>query len=58
MARTTGYPCTAMARLIIDGKFKKKGICPPEFVSESDECFDFIMEFLARKDIHYNKRDM
>src|ERR1044071_8540284 len=31
MARTTGYTCTAAVHLVLDGKFNRKGICPPEY---------------------------
>ena len=31
MARTTGYTCTAIARLMLDGKIGERGIVPPEY---------------------------
>lgn len=34
MARTTGYTCTAVANLMLDGKIRRTGICPPEFIGE------------------------
>ena len=54
MARTTGYPCTAAARLVIEGKFKQHGICPPEFVGAADHCYKAIMKHLEERDIHYS----
>jgi lysine 6-dehydrogenase len=30
MARTTGYTCTAVARLVAASTFRQPGICPPE----------------------------
>jgi len=51
MARTTGYTCTAAARLILEGKFNRKGICPPEFIGEEDGCFDKIISLLNERNI-------
>jgi saccharopine dehydrogenase-like NADP-dependent oxidoreductase len=51
MARTTGYTCTSAARLILEGKFSRKGICPPEFIGEEDGCLDKIISFLEERKI-------
>jgi saccharopine dehydrogenase-like NADP-dependent oxidoreductase len=51
MARTTGYTCTAAARLLADQKFTRTGICPPEFLGQSESCFKFVTEYLMRKEI-------
>ena len=40
MARTTGYTCTAVAQLVADGTFNRKGICPPEYLGEEQNHFD------------------
>lgn len=53
MARTTGYTCTAAANLILDGKFSRKGICPPEYLGESEENFRFIMKYLQDRGVDY-----
>jgi saccharopine dehydrogenase-like NADP-dependent oxidoreductase len=53
MARTTGYTCTAAANLILDGKFSRKGICPPEYLGESEDNFRFIMKYLQERDVNY-----
>jgi len=53
MARTTGYTCTAVANLVLDGKFSRKGICPPEFVGEEEACFKFIFEYLKERNVNY-----
>lgn len=52
MARTTGYTCTAVARLVIEGSFSRKGICPPEYVGEVPGLFDEIIAYLKARDIH------
>jgi saccharopine dehydrogenase-like NADP-dependent oxidoreductase len=53
MARTTGYTCTAVANLVANGKFGRKGICPPEYVGEDESNFAFIMKYLKQRGVHY-----
>ena len=47
MARTTGYTCTAGVHLLADGMFKRKGICPPEYVGADPLCTEFVLAHLA-----------
>ncbi|RKZ27829.1 saccharopine dehydrogenase [bacterium] len=54
MARTTGYTCTAIANLVISGKFDRKGICPPEYVGIEEDNFKFIMNYLKERNVVYN----
>ncbi len=51
MARTTGYTCTAAARLILENRFNKKGICPPEYIGEDEECFGHIKSYLNKRKV-------
>jgi lysine 6-dehydrogenase len=53
MARTTGLACTGAVRLFMDGKYDRKGICPPEFVGEYDGCYEYIMKFMKSRNINY-----
>lgn len=53
MARTTGYTCTAAANLILEGRFSRKGICPPEYLGESEDNFRFIMNYLQDRGVDY-----
>jgi saccharopine dehydrogenase-like NADP-dependent oxidoreductase len=55
MARTTGYACTGAVRLIAGGKFTRKGICPPEYLGEETECFDFLMKHLEDRNVIYRR---
>lgn len=51
MARSTGYTCTASVNLIVKGLFTEKGVYPPEWVGNREECFDFIMHYLADRNV-------
>ncbi|HSP88635.1 MAG TPA: saccharopine dehydrogenase C-terminal domain-containing protein [Ignavibacteriaceae bacterium] len=51
MARTTGYTCNAVADLILNGNYKRRGISPPEFVGEDEKCFKKILTYLEKRNI-------
>jgi len=51
MARTTGFTCTAVANLIIEGKYNKVGISPPEYLGSH---FNYIKEYLEKRNVKYN----
>jgi saccharopine dehydrogenase-like NADP-dependent oxidoreductase len=55
MARTTGYTATAAANLFLEGLFNEKGVFPPELVGRHKACFDYFMNYLEERDIHYVK---
>ena len=57
MARTTGFTCTAAATLVLDGKFKRKGISPPEFLGEDEDHFNMILEHLKSRGVIYKRKD-
>jgi lysine 6-dehydrogenase len=54
MARTTGYTCTAAVNLVLDGRFTRKGICPPEYVGEEEANFRFVVDYLKQRGVQYN----
>jgi saccharopine dehydrogenase-like NADP-dependent oxidoreductase len=54
MARTTGYTCTAAVNLVIDGKFDRKGISPPEFLGEKEDHYNFIVNYLKERGVIYS----
>jgi len=54
MARTTGYTCTAAVNLVLDNKFTRKGICPPEYLGEEESDFRFVVDYLAKRGVQYN----
>ncbi len=51
MARTTGYTCTAVARLVLDGGYSQKGISPPEFVGRVDGCRESVERYLEDRGV-------
>ena len=53
MARTTGYTCTAVARLVLENQFTTKGICPPEYIGAAERCFELIMKHFEERNIDY-----
>jgi saccharopine dehydrogenase-like NADP-dependent oxidoreductase len=57
MARTTGYTCTAVANLVIENLFSRKGICPPEFVGEDENNFNYILEYLKHRGVTYHVKN-
>lgn len=56
MARTTGYTCTAVARLVLGGKFSQKGICPPEFIGAQRANLESVINDLEKREIHITKK--
>lgn len=56
MARTTGYTCTTVARLLARQKFSHVGICPPEFLGKKQEIYHLIMEGLKEKNIYFKEK--
>jgi saccharopine dehydrogenase-like NADP-dependent oxidoreductase len=54
MARTTGFTATATVEMILEGKFTKKGLFPPELVGSNPGCLEFILDYLKTRNIHYH----
>ena len=57
MARATGYTCTAAAHLVLEGKFNRKGICPPEYLGEDEANFNFIRNYLKERNVVYQVKN-
>ena len=51
MARTTGYTCTSVARLLLNGGLNNKGIFPPEYIGAIPGYFEIIVSMLKKKKI-------
>ena len=57
MARTTGYTCSAVANLVVDGKFNRVGISPPEYVGVEEENYRYILKYLKDRQVNYVTSD-
>ena len=55
MARTTGYTATAAANMFLEGLFSEKGVFPPELVGKHEACFNYFINYLKERNIHYIK---
>ena len=53
MARTTGYTCTAVVDLILEGKFATAGVNPPEYLGIEKDHFNYILNYLKDRDVNY-----
>ena len=50
MARTTGFTCTAVANLVLNGDYNRKGISPPEYLGEH---LTFVKKYLEDRSVFY-----
>ena len=55
MARTTGYTCTATARLVLEGRFARAGICPPEYVGADETGFEHVLADLVARGVRVER---
>jgi len=53
MARTTGYTCTAVANLILDGGFKTEGVSAPETVGANEGNLNYVLKYLEERNVNY-----
>jgi saccharopine dehydrogenase-like NADP-dependent oxidoreductase len=51
MGRTTGFVACAVANLLAKKKIKQKGIVPPEFLGFSEHHFDFVLDYLEKRNV-------
>jgi lysine 6-dehydrogenase len=51
MARTTAYPASIIAQLVLEGKIQEKGIVPPEKLGKNDEVFYRFMKEMKKRQI-------
>jgi len=55
MARTTAYPMSIVAQLILNRKVKRKGVVPPEKLGIDGEVFKLFLDELERRGIKINE---
>jgi lysine 6-dehydrogenase len=51
MARTTGFPCAIMARLLVGGGYAEPGIRPLELVAPRDDVYATLLEELRKRGV-------
>lgn len=56
MARTTGYTCTAMVRMLARNLYGEPGITPPELVGRDPACFEFVMKELDARGVRFEHK--
>jgi len=50
MSRTTGFTCTAVANLVVNGEYDRVGISPPEYLGGH---FEFVKSYLQERGVQY-----
>jgi saccharopine dehydrogenase-like NADP-dependent oxidoreductase len=53
MSRTTGFTASIMARLLLDGRFVRPGVHPPEIPAREPGILDTMLRELAARGVHY-----
>jgi lysine 6-dehydrogenase len=56
MARTTGFPATATVRLLAAGRFRRPGLCPPEYLGADEGNLRFVLGELERRGVRYERK--
>jgi saccharopine dehydrogenase-like NADP-dependent oxidoreductase len=57
MSRATGYSCTGVARCVLEGKYKRRGISPPSYIGEAPGCAERIFSHLRARNVLLEKAD-
>lgn len=63
MSRTTGYTCAAVANLMLESNQltrhrSRQGILTPEFIGAENSCFDFVIDYLYKRNIIINRKGL
>lgn len=57
MARTTGFPCAIVARMILRGEIKEKGVLPPELLGKTPGMLDHVLAELSKRGVTLTNRE-
>jgi len=57
MARCTAFTCVAMSELMIMGFIEEFGIHPPENIGKDADSFEFILNYLKKKNVNWIKQE-
>jgi saccharopine dehydrogenase-like NADP-dependent oxidoreductase len=53
MARTTGYTCAGVTRVVLDGTYSKPGIIAPEIFGRAKGCRESVEKYLKDRGVLY-----
>ena len=56
MARTTGFTCTAVARLVAEGLYRRPGVWAPEHLGQVGACYDRAADHLDSLGVRWSHR--
>ena len=56
MARTTGFPCAIMARLIARGDFQRPGVLPPELFGGDAKVYGALIDELKKRNVSMSEK--
>ncbi len=56
MARTTGFPCAIVARMLARGEINEKGVLPPEFLGRQPGMLDKVTKELSARGVHLTSK--
>ena len=56
MSRTTAFPNTIAARLVVEGAFRRPGVNPPEFMGREPGVFERVVKELERRGVRYSTK--
>lgn len=56
MARTTGFTAAAAARLILEGRFRRPGVHPPEALGFEPELYEAMVAMLEERGVRFQVR--
>jgi saccharopine dehydrogenase-like NADP-dependent oxidoreductase len=57
MARTTGFPCAIVARLLAEGAWTAPGVHPPEVLGRDERVASRVLHELERRGVSIRRRD-
>ncbi|HVT44974.1 MAG TPA: saccharopine dehydrogenase C-terminal domain-containing protein [Thermoanaerobaculia bacterium] len=55
MARTTGFPCAIMARMLARGAYRDPGVRPPEFFGRQPDVYEHLVSELGARGVRFGE---
>ena len=57
MARTTGFPCVTVGRMLLEGRFARPGVFPPELLGREAGILEHVTRELAARGVNLTGRE-